>query len=283
MPKILDPGSRKELTAELSTIRFLAKSKIIFRFQFRAMRIFTFVTLNDRIPVLKIFRRDIFNDFNFFAIFIHFSNLVDSMLTPSSDWFASFNNVSGSLVQDLLKFVQWGDELNMRNSQININQEKWLWWVYDVKSKRSQLLSRRWDPNQTRIFGPENWHERLGNSKTLRIAQYKRFLNRWVLRILWTHDSFFDDFERLFQAESDFFKTSIFEILNHFSAILFENRFFLFFIQIWSIWICSSWRSSNSLTNINAKLCWNIGWIFMRYKDLKIFDLPKDSKVSRRK
>ena len=107
-------------------------------------------------------------------------------------------------------------------------------------------------------------------SRTLiqHISFYKLFLNRWVLCIFWTHDSLFDDFERLFQAESNFFETSIFEILNHLSTILFENRFFLFFIQIWSIWIRSSWGSSKCLTNINAKVWWNIGWVFMRYKDL---------------
>ena len=104
----------------------------------------------------------------------------------------------------------------------------------------------------------------------LRNFEYdKRFLNRWVLCIFWTHDSFFDDFERLFQAESNFFETSIFEILNHFSTILFEKRFFLFLTQIWGIWICCSGRSSKCLTNINAEIWWNIGWIFMRYKDLQ--------------
>ena len=178
------------------------------------------------------------------------------MLTPSSNWFASFDNVSSSLVQHLLELVQWWNELNMGNSQIDINQEKWLFEFIRPKNKiwASKTLRFSWFLDQKFYW----WHFR----------SHKLFLNRWVFCIFWTHDSFFDDFKRLFQAESNFFETSIFEILNHFSTILFKNRFFLFLTQIWCIWICSSWYFSKGLSNINAEIWWNIGWIFMRYKDL---------------
>ena len=106
----------------------------------------TFIALDDGIPVLKIFWRNIFNDFNFFAIFIQFSNQMDSMLTPSSNWFASFDNVSSSLVQHLLELVQWWNELNMWNSQIDIDQEKWLFkFMINLSDRkfRSEILKKK--------------------------------------------------------------------------------------------------------------------------------------------
>ena len=208
--KILDPGSRKELTAELSTMRFLAKSEIKMKWNYNWSNYckqlleltfnlmcgpFTFVTLDDRIPILKIFWRNIFNDFSFVAIFIQFSNQMDSMLTPSSNWFASFDNVSSSLVQHLLELVQWWNELNMWNSQIDIDQEKWLFKF--IRPKFSTKIT---------IWASKIGQELTISSRFLPICEILSIINA-----SWIDESFvfFELMTRFLMISSDCFKQKV--------------------------------------------------------------------------